>query len=98
MPPGRGLFDGGSESFSCAFKLPLTVSIMGSEIGPWAPQVGHVGVRNSKLLRTESFTARGLQDYAEAAGFSPAFLWRLLQVCAVALKSEVVCVQFLAAA
>ncbi|CAL8466211.1 g5747 [Coccomyxa elongata] len=42
-------------------------------------QVGHVGVRNSKLLRTESFTARGLQDYAAAAGFSPVFLWRLLQ-------------------
>ena len=46
----------------------------------WAPQVGHVGVRNSKLLRTESFSARGLQDHAAAAGFSPAFLWRLLQV------------------
>ncbi|BDA51105.1 probable little elongation complex subunit 2 at C-terminar half [Coccomyxa sp. Obi] len=42
-------------------------------------QVGHVGVRNSKLLRTESFTARGLQDYAAAAGFSPSFLWCLLQ-------------------
>ncbi|KAK9902171.1 hypothetical protein WJX75_006859 [Coccomyxa subellipsoidea] len=41
--------------------------------------LGHVSVRNSKLLRTESYTARSLQSSAAAAGFSPAFLWRLLQ-------------------
>jgi hypothetical protein len=44
-------------------------------------QLGHVSVRNSKLLRTESYTARSLQSSSAAAGFSPAFLWRLLQVC-----------------